>query len=407
MENIPAKPTNGETKRERQQKRLKGYTERQERGGYGWTGDQRNHDERERVKLGGGEWWRADKEVREQNVGVVDSPSAALLVTFVSCAMISSGGSWWNNFVVGSTVAILNFKVKESVQPTEPETAVKEKKIKQECVLPPPGFFYTTGRDSCPEGVGVFNGRQGGFGDADKDSNSLLSSNAKALSHALKCAKMQLLFTAKKVILMVASKKHGWRFFLHTANNINKWNQVQEELKEGEAPQPVRQVVQVKERSSTPMPSTESKLEYSNMMALSCLLRCRKFKTLDQLKRHNKESDMHKKNYKDPNLREVAQEKAKAAKAKGKQPKPPALPPSQPVKLGERISNVGNKLLCMMGWTEGTGLGQGGEDRVEPIQIAICAAGVGLGTSKGLGGATFYRSKFDIARSMGKICLEG
>lgn len=113
------------------------------------------------------------------------------------------------------------------------------------------------------------------------------------------------------------------------------------------------------------------------------------------------------KNYKDTNLRDIAREKAKAAKAKAEQPKyrdraserrimhnqpdiplpetsatagkpsttkrfaegppAPAPPPPPPVHVGEDTSNVGNKLLRMMGWKEGTGLGQDGDGRVEPM----------------------------------------
>jgi hypothetical protein len=123
------------------------------------------------------------------------------------------------------------------------------------------------------------------------------------------------------------------------------------------------------------------------------------------------------KNYKDASLREIAREKAKAANAKAEQPKyrdraserrvmhnqpdiplpetsssssnnsnaavksgngkrrfaegppPPASPPPPPVNPGEDTQNVGNKLLRMMGWTEGTGLGQDGEGRVEPMYV--------------------------------------
>jgi hypothetical protein len=53
------------------------------------------------------------------------------------------------------------------------------------------------------------------------------------------------------------------------------------------------------------------------------------------------------------------------------------------VNPGEDDSNVGNKLLKMMGWKEGTGLGTAGEGRVEPVSTAIYAQGAGLGASKG------------------------
>jgi len=167
----------------------------------------------------------------------------------------------------------------------------------------------------------------------------------------------------------------------------------------------------------------EMDFEFSDLSALTCLLCARQFKTTDQLKRHNKESELHKKNFKDPNLREVARQKvaARQASATSEQPRyrdraserrvlfnqpevptiendagkgggrkrqaegPPAppSPPPPPVNPGKDENNVGNKLLKMMGWTEGTGLGASGEGRVDPISAAIYAQGVGLGASKG------------------------
>lgn len=79
-------------------------------------------------------------------------------------------------------------------------------------------------------------------------------------------------------------------------------------------------------------------------------------------------------------------------------PPSPPLPP-HPIDLGKDESNVGNKLLKLMGWKEGQGLGTEGEGRVEPMCVscssherrlivikshtAIYAQGVGLGASKG------------------------
>lgn len=48
-------------------------------------------------------------------------------------------------------------------------------------------------------------------------------------------------------------------------------------------------------------------------------------------------------------------------------PPPPPSPPPPPANPGQDQNNVGNKLLKMMGWTEGTGLGTTGEGRVEPM----------------------------------------
>lgn len=47
-------------------------------------------------------------------------------------------------------------------------------------------------------------------------------------------------------------------------------------------------------------------------------------------------------------------------------PKPPT-PPPPPLNPGKDENNVGNKLLKMMGWTEGTGLGTNGDGRVDPM----------------------------------------
>lgn len=149
------------------------------------------------------------------------------------------------------------------------------------------------------------------------------------------------------------------------------------------------------------------------------------------------------KNFKDTNLRDIARQKAAAARQVGdkapEQPKyrdraserrimhnqpdvplpdnttstigkkrrhaeGPPPPPSPPpvVNPGQDDANVGNKLLKMMGWKEGSGLGTGGEGRVDPMyarfiylfhlslaetryssQTNIYAQGVGLGASKG------------------------
>lgn len=109
------------------------------------------------------------------------------------------------------------------------------------------------------------------------------------------------------------------------------------------------------------------------------------------------------KNYKDANLREVARQKIQARK-NADQPKyrdralerrtlfnqpdvpvpeggsnkpnkkrqsegPPPRPSPPPATLnpGEDESNVGNKLLKMMGWKEGTGLGAEGDGRTDPM----------------------------------------
>jgi hypothetical protein len=98
-------------------------------------------------------------------------------------------------------------------------------------------------------------------------------------------------------------------------DNIQKWNQVQVELaKESGASNQVFSSLYralynrntyyyfltlqptltpaVKEDISVPSP--ESEFEFADVNALMCLLCARQFKSFDQLKRHNKDSDLHK-----------------------------------------------------------------------------------------------------------------
>jgi RNA-binding protein 5/10 len=102
-------------------------------------------------------------------------------------------------------------------------------------------------------------------------------------------------------------------------------------------------------------------------------------------------------------------------------PKPPS-PTPPPLNPGQDENNVGNKLLKMMGWTEGTGLGTNGEGRINPMycrvsfpprfsrsppdrNTAIYAQGMGLGASKGKdiesisnGGHSSYNHTHEVAR---------
>ena len=47
-------------------------------------------------------------------------------------------------------------------------------------------------------------------------------------------------------------------------------------------------------KENTEPPASESDFEFADINALMCLLCARQFKSVEQLKRHNKESDLHK-----------------------------------------------------------------------------------------------------------------
>lgn len=61
------------------------------------------------------------------------------------------------------------------------------------------------------------------------------------------------------------------------------------------------------------------------------------------------------------------QSKAGSGKRSAEGPPPAPSPPPPGPAPGKDETNIGNKLLKMMGWTEGTGLGTGGEGRIDPM----------------------------------------
>ncbi|EIM90511.1 uncharacterized protein STEHIDRAFT_75317 [Stereum hirsutum FP-91666 SS1] len=377
-------------------------------------------------------------------------------------------GGWVRYWDEASTVAMLEFNVVEPVTQQAHVAASKEKKKKPKAAEPESGPLAPAEPSALPvsdkpvmlsfkgslapnktnaatTGMPVAKPKVAAPLTLGFSMNDDPAAGEDAAAEKAEAAEDPKVAAAKKVAPMIASKK--------TANNINKWNQVQEVLSTPSASTstpatapvaapletvhksvtPETAKVQPKPKAETPLPP-ETDFEFSDTVKFTCLLCARQFKSLDQLKRHNKESDLHKKNYKDANLRDVAREKATAAKAaasnpapdssKPEQPKyrdraferrimhnqpdvplpdpsghadegkrkarkaegppPPPSPPPPPVAPGKDESNVGNKLLKMMGWTEGTGLGISGEGRVEPIQTQIYASGVGLGASKGV-----------------------
>ncbi|KAH7340485.1 hypothetical protein B0J17DRAFT_651532 [Rhizoctonia solani] len=211
------------------------------------------------------------------------------------------------------------------------------------------------------------------------------------------------------------SKPKGKHFLMPTTpanrptqvfGNINKWNSAQGELsgkKAHEQPaavasaSPNLDIAASKPAEPSP-PVVADDLPYGDTGAMTCLLCSRQFKTVEMLKKHSNESALHKTNLGKPELMEAAKTKIEAARqanaTSGEAEKPkyrdraaerrvalrqPDHPMPEP---GQDENNVGNKLLKKMGWSEGVGLGAGGEGRVNPIETAIYEQGVGIGASK-------------------------
>lgn len=151
------------------------------------------------------------------------------------------------------------------------------------------------------------------------------------------------------------------------------------------------------------------------MTGLTCVFFASYFSLLGSSSRLEKQQ----KNFKDANLRDIARQKAVARNAaststqadtpkyrdraserrvlfnqpnapvpekdmslskpgKQRQAEGPPAPPSPPPPVlnpGQDDNNVGNKLLKMMGWKEGTGLGATGDGRVDPMFVCSSVDG--------------------------------
>ncbi|KAJ7581017.1 hypothetical protein C8J56DRAFT_254538 [Mycena floridula] len=364
---------------------------------------------------------------------------------YSSLALGGVEGTWVRYWDEASTIAVLEFKDVKSIQPVPPPPVREEKKKKKKDVVAQPAA------PAAPSALPI-SSKPVTLNFSSKTSLKPSAAKPSPLRFAVDLgndedvdeeedAESNKLAASTRVAPLIGGKK--------TVHNIHKWNQVQEELSAGATSASTSALASSSMEFGGPTATVaiaealpvEEEFEFSDISSTSCLLCARQFKTVDQLKRHNKESDLHKKNFKDANLRDVARQKVLAKRTSSDQPryrdraserrvlfnqpdvpmpekdngtsKPtkrradgppsPPPPPPAPVNPGQDETNVGNKLLKMMGWTEGKGLGTEGEGRVDPIKTAIYAEGAGLGASKGkdvekYAGATYVSMAQDAAR---------
>lgn len=186
--------------------------------------------------------------------------------------------------------------------------------------------------------------------------------------------------------------------FAKMSEDVMKWQERMREERESEA------------LSVTPPSSSSPGIVSSDVDGVQtqpiCLLCRRQFPSVEVLRRHERESNLHAQN--------VAKAKAEGAKYRDRaserrelhpaeEVKPEDLPPEPvrnanimssktpidavPVSVDKDDMNPGNALLRQMGWKEGKGLGKEGEGKVVPVALDAKVSGSSLapGEKTGVG----------------------
>eukprot|EP00050_Salpingoeca_kvevrii_P021368 m.109719 g.109719 ORF g.109719 m.109719 type:complete len:551 (-) comp9312_c0_seq3:27-1679(-) len=150
--------------------------------------------------------------------------------------------------------------------------------------------------------------------------------------------------------------------------------------------------------------------EMLNMAKMACMLCKRGLKSQEKLEQHVRESKLHQEMLEKKraelaqtltseqqavleeiqrslNYRDRAAERRQKYNQPEKAPPPPRVKrfkpvvAEQPTKDGIKEDNVGNKLLKLMGWKEGEGLGKEKQGIVEPVKAMKHVQGAGIGSA--------------------------
>ncbi|KAG2217412.1 hypothetical protein INT45_004870 [Circinella minor] len=195
--------------------------------------------------------------------------------------------------------------------------------------------------------------------------------------------------TDKEVVPLASKKIHS---------QLQRWNQKKAELKE-------ESIIEKNEDETTGLDDSNNTLtmDFGDVKIMACLLCQRKFKTIQDLQRHQQVSELHKKNLQDSVCVEKAKMKLRYIKTDAEQaeerlvdqnyrnraaerrqaygqPEKPVIP-SQQKQKPITSDNVGARMLQQMGWRRGEGLGKDAAGIVNPIAAEQYAQGVGLGAA--------------------------
>ncbi|KAJ2998482.1 hypothetical protein HDV02_004490 [Globomyces sp. JEL0801] len=169
---------------------------------------------------------------------------------------------------------------------------------------------------------------------------------------------------------------------------LEKWSTKKKELEEEPDIQIISDDMLIKK-----LPSDSAiNEEYSDLDKIACLLCKRKFKSVTELQKHHKKSQLHKDNIETLRTKQLAQlrerlanqQQAVAVTPNKKQKSIPEAKPQkihQPTRHGIQADNIGNQLLTKMGWKKGEGLGADKDGIVQPIQPKVLKKGAGLGSN--------------------------
>jgi len=147
------------------------------------------------------------------------------------------------------------------------------------------------------------------------------------------------------------------------------------------------------EDGASSLAAAEAKLV--DLVKMACLLCKRQFPNKDALSRHTQLSDLHKSNMEEFRKKSQAaagqyRDRARERRQKFGAPEPPPkkkvvepeppVPFEQPTRAGIPGSNIGNKMMQKMGWTEGQGLGLQRQGITDPIEAMQRHTTAGLGS---------------------------